>query len=74
MALKDFFYRSPMFNPRYNLAVHIIQLVLIITAVVLTFVRMTMNVPRTRANTMALSMVSIPFEPLVDQSTHIRKQ
>ncbi|GME65172.1 putative cytochrome p450 [Neofusicoccum parvum] len=55
-AIKDFFNYSPIFDPRFNLRIHILQLVLIVTAVILTFVRMTMNVPRTRANTMALSM------------------
>ncbi|EOD42849.1 putative cytochrome p450 protein [Neofusicoccum parvum UCRNP2] len=36
-AIKDFFNYSPIFDPRFNLRIHLLQLVLIVTAVILTF-------------------------------------
>ncbi|KAH7038870.1 hypothetical protein B0J12DRAFT_764679 [Macrophomina phaseolina] len=77
-SARNFFYNSPLFSPKSKLGVHIVQLVLIVSAVVLTFVRMTMNVPRTRANTMALSMgakslIVIAYELLTEHVARFRK-
>ncbi|KAL0253285.1 hypothetical protein SLS55_010257 [Diplodia seriata] len=78
MALKNFFNDSPLFNPRFSLWIHIIQFVLITAAVILSFVRMRMNVPTTRANTMALSMgakslVIISYEILTEHVAKLRR-
>ncbi|OJD32614.1 cytochrome p450 protein [Diplodia corticola] len=77
-ALKTFFNNSPLFDPRSTVWMHAIQVVLIVVAVILTLVRMTMKVPTTRANTMALSMgmkslVIISYELLTERVAKFRR-
>lgn len=52
------FLNSPAFDPRYTFRVHIVQLVLIVVAIILTIARVSMKVPTTRAHTLSLTMVS----------------
>lgn len=57
MAFLDFL-NHRFISPRFMLPVHLVQLVLIVTAMGLSVPRLFMkNQPRTRANTIALGMV-----------------
>lgn len=58
MGIREFF-DKPFFDPRHKFKVHIAQLVLMLVAVILTIARMSMPVMTTRANMMALTMVSL---------------
>lgn len=50
-----------LFDPRYKLALHIVQLIFIPVAIGLSAPAIFMkNQPRTRASTIALSMVGLP--------------
>ncbi|KAF6809116.1 hypothetical protein CSOJ01_07088 [Colletotrichum sojae] len=55
MGIREFF-DMPFFDPRHKTKVHIAQLVIMLAAVILTIARMSMPVPTTRANMMALTM------------------
>ncbi|CCF45850.1 hypothetical protein CH063_14794 [Colletotrichum higginsianum] len=61
MGIRDFF-DGRFFDTRYRTKVHILQLVLMTVAIILTIARMAMPVPTTRANMMALTMVSLSAE------------
>ncbi|KAI8234497.1 hypothetical protein K4K57_004874 [Colletotrichum sp. SAR 10_99] len=50
------FFDNPFFDPRHKTKVHILQLVIMTTAIILTIARMAMPVITTRANMMALTM------------------
>ncbi|KAF4923447.1 hypothetical protein CGCVW01_v004631 [Colletotrichum viniferum] len=50
------FFDKPFFDPRHKTKVHILQLVIMTSAIVLTIARMAMPVITTRANMMALTM------------------
>ncbi|KAJ0376498.1 hypothetical protein COL26b_005312 [Colletotrichum chrysophilum] len=50
------FFDKPFFDPRHKTKVHILQLVIMTTAIILTIARMAMPVITTRANMMALTM------------------
>ncbi|KZL79497.1 cytochrome p450 protein [Colletotrichum incanum] len=55
MGIREFF-DGRFFDTRYRTKVHILQLVLMTVAIILTVARMSMPVPTTRANMMALTM------------------
>ncbi|GKT62975.1 C6 zinc finger protein [Colletotrichum tofieldiae] len=55
MGIREFF-DGRFFDTRYRTKVHILQLVLMTVAIILTIARMSMPVPTTRANMMALTM------------------
>ncbi|TIC89659.1 hypothetical protein CDEST_09359 [Colletotrichum destructivum] len=55
MGIREFF-DGRFFDTRYRTKVHILQLVLMTVAIILTIARMAMPVPTTRANMMALTM------------------
>ncbi|WYZ42376.1 hypothetical protein EsH8_VI_000075 [Colletotrichum jinshuiense] len=55
MGIREFF-DKPFFDPRHKTKIHIAQLVLMLVAIILTIWRMSMPVPTTRANMMALTM------------------
>ncbi|GKT40613.1 uncharacterized protein ColSpa_00794 [Colletotrichum spaethianum] len=55
MGIREFF-NGRFFDTRYRTKVHILQLVLMTVAIILTIARMSMPVPTTRANMMALTM------------------
>ncbi|KAI8289959.1 hypothetical protein K4K60_007206 [Colletotrichum sp. SAR11_57] len=50
------FFDKPFFDPRHKTKVHILQLVIMTSAIILTIARMAMPVITTRANMMALTM------------------
>ncbi|TDZ13687.1 hypothetical protein C8035_v009146 [Colletotrichum spinosum] len=56
MGIREIF-DKPFFDPRYKTKVHILQLVVMLVAIILTIARMAMPVMTTRANMMALTMV-----------------
>ena len=61
-----------LFNPRFKLVVHIVQIILVHVVLALSAVRLftwPKGVPRTRANTMALGMVSDSTNgPVLDEA------
>lgn len=61
MGIREFF-DGRFFDTRYRTKIHILQLVLMTVAIILTIARMAMPVPTTRANMMALTMVSLSAE------------
>ncbi|KAF9870571.1 hypothetical protein CkaCkLH20_11877 [Colletotrichum karsti] len=50
------FFEKPFFEPHHKKKIHILQLVLMLIAIILTIARMAMPVITTRANMMALTM------------------
>ncbi|TDZ26337.1 hypothetical protein Cob_v001453 [Colletotrichum orbiculare MAFF 240422] len=69
---------KPFFDPRYKTKVHILQLVVMLVAIILTIARMAMPVMTTRANMMALTMgiksvVIIGYQLLTEHKARFRK-
>ncbi|KAI8171113.1 hypothetical protein K4K49_004408 [Colletotrichum sp. SAR 10_70] len=72
------FFDKPFFDPRHKTKVHILQLVIMTTAIVLTIARMAMPVITTRANMMALTMgiksfIIIGYQLLTGHKERFRK-
>ncbi|KAF6811842.1 hypothetical protein CMUS01_13181 [Colletotrichum musicola] len=77
MGIREFF-DKPFFDPRHKTKVHIAQLVIMLAAVILTIARISMPVPTTRANMMALTMsiksvIIIGYQLLTTHKERFRK-
>ncbi|KAF6838386.1 hypothetical protein CPLU01_02498 [Colletotrichum plurivorum] len=77
MGIREFF-DKPFFDPRHKTKIHIAQLVIMLAAVILTIARMSMPVPTTRANMMALTMgiksvIIIGYQLLTTHKERFRK-